>query len=66
MHMLQSGVPFNDIAMWLGHETTITTHRYVETNLAMKQKALARLNGPETRAKRYRPPDARLQFLQTL
>ena len=26
MHLLQSGVPFNVIALWLGHETTTTTH----------------------------------------
>ena len=30
MHLLQSGVPFNVIALWLGHESTTTTHRYVE------------------------------------
>ena len=36
MHMLQSGVPFNVIALWLGHARTTTTHRYVEADLAMK------------------------------
>ena len=30
MHLLQSGVPFNVIALWLGHESTNTTHRYKE------------------------------------
>ncbi len=29
MHQLQSGLPFNVIALWLGHESTNTTHRYV-------------------------------------
>ena len=33
MHLLQSGVPFNVIALWLGHESTTTTHRYVEADL---------------------------------
>jgi len=42
MHMLQSGVAFNVIALWLGHESTATTHQYVEANLAMKEQALAR------------------------
>ena len=46
MHLLQSGVPFNVIALWLGHESMNTTHRYVEANLAMKEKALARLEPP--------------------
>ena len=46
MHMLQSGVHFNNIALYLGHETPATTHRYVEANLAMKEQALARLEEP--------------------
>ncbi|HEU0197157.1 MAG TPA: tyrosine-type recombinase/integrase [Nevskiaceae bacterium] len=66
MHLLQSGVPFNVIALWLGHESTTTTHRYVEANLAMKEKALARLEAPDTKMRRYRAPDALMRFLQTL
>jgi integrase/recombinase XerD len=30
MHLLQSGIAFNVIALWLGHESPNTTHRYVE------------------------------------
>lgn len=66
MHLLQSGVAFNVIALWLGHESPNTTHRYVEADLAMKQKALARLDEPQTRMRRYRPRDALLGFLQRL
>lgn len=66
MHLLQSGVAFNVIALWLGHESPNTTHRYVEADLAMKQKALARLDEPATRMRRYRPPDPLLSFLQQL
>ena len=66
MHLLQSGVPFNVIALWLGHESTTTTHRYVEADLAMKEKALARLEAPDTKMRRYRAPDALMRFLQTL
>lgn len=66
MHLLQSGVAFNIIALWLGHESPNTTHRYVEADLAMKEKALARLEEPSTRLRRYRPPDALLRFLQQL
>jgi hypothetical protein len=32
----------------------------------MKEKALARLDEPATRLRRYRPPDALLTFLQQL
>jgi site-specific recombinase XerD len=66
MHLLQSGVPFNVIALWLGHESTTTTHRYVEADLAMKEKALGRLQEPNTKMGRYRAPDALMRFLQTL
>jgi site-specific recombinase XerD len=66
MHLLQSGVPFSDIALWLGHESVNTTHRYVEANLEMKEKALARLDEPKTKLRRYRPADEILKFLQQL
>ncbi len=66
MHLLQSGVPFNVIALWLGHESTTTTHRYVEADLAMKEKALGRLEAPDTKMRRYRAPDSLMRFLQTL
>ena len=66
MHLLQAGVPFNVIALWLGHESTTTTHRYVEADLAMKEKALGRLEAPDTKLRRYRAPDSLMRFLQTL
>ena len=66
MHLLQSGVPFNVIALWFGHESTNTTHRYVEVNLEMKVKALARLEAPDIKLKRFRANDHLLKFLQAL
>lgn len=66
MHLLQSNVPFNVIALWLGHESTTTTHRYVEADLAMKEKALARLQAPDSKTLRYKPPDSLIRFLQAL
>ena len=66
MHLLQSGVPFNVIALWLGHETTTTTHRYVEADLAMKEKALSRLEAPDIQMGRFRAPDSLMRFLEAL
>ncbi len=66
MHLLQSGVPFNVIALWLGHESTTTTHRYVEADLALKEKALARLEAPDIAIRRFKAPDSLMRFLQTL
>ena len=64
--VLQSGAAFSVIALWLGHESTTTTHRYVEANLEMKQKGLARLREPDTKMSRYQPPDDLMMFLQAL
>ena len=66
MHLLQSGVPFNVIAVWLGHESMNTTHRYIKANLAMKQKALARLEPPDTKMGKFQASDALMRFLQSL
>ena len=66
MHLLQSGVAFSVIALWLGHESMSTTHQYVEADLAMKEKALACLQDPDTKMHRCVPPDALMQFLQSL
>ncbi|MEO6743920.1 MAG: tyrosine-type recombinase/integrase [Caldimonas sp.] len=66
MHLLQSGVPFNVIALWLGHESTNTTHRYVEANLEMKEQALARLEAPNVKLTRFRATDELMKFLETL
>ena len=66
MHLLQAGVDLTVIALWLGHESPVTTHGYVEADLAMKERALAAIAPPETRGTRYRPTDALLKFLQAL
>jgi site-specific recombinase XerD len=66
MHLLQAGVDITVIALWLGHESTSTTHMYVEADLAMKEKALKSIQAPRGAPPRYRPPDRVLRFLQTL
>ncbi len=66
MHLLQAGVDISVIALWLGHESPVTTHQYVEADLAMKERALAKLQEPDTELKRYRAPDSLLAFLRAL
>jgi integrase/recombinase XerD len=66
MHLLQSGVDISVIALWLGHESPTTTHQYVEADLAMKERALARMQDPETPSHRFRASDSLLEFLKTL
>jgi site-specific recombinase XerD len=66
MHMLQADVDITVIALWLGHESPATTHRYVEADLAMKERALKTLQAPSQATLRYKPKDKVLQFLQSL
>lgn len=66
MHLLQSGVPFNVIALWLGHENVNTTHQYVEADLTMKEKALGNIEEPDTKLKRFRASDSLMMFLEAL
>lgn len=66
MHLLQSGISESVIALWLGHESVTATHRYVEADLATKERALSRLQEPTTASVRYRPDDSLLAFLETL
>ena len=66
MELLQSGVDHSVIALWLGHESSETTHIYLHANLALKEKALAKTRPPHVKAGRYRPGDKLLQFLNAL
>jgi hypothetical protein len=42
MHLLQAGVDITVIALGLGHESTQTTHGYLEADLALKEKHSAK------------------------
>jgi site-specific recombinase XerD len=66
MHLLQSGVDLSVIALWLGHESSSTTHIYVEADLSMKERALSKMQEPGMRNPRFRASDKVLQFLESL
>lgn len=42
------------IALWFGHESPATTHQYIEADLVMKEKALARLQDSNVVPRRFR------------
>jgi integrase/recombinase XerD len=54
------------IALWLGHESVETTHVYLEADLAMKEKMLAKTTAHDGTPGVYKPPDALLAFLKAL
>lgn len=66
MHLLQSGVDLTVIAMWLGHETTQTTHQYLDADLESKKRTLEYLKAPHVgRASRPRE-EGIVRFLKGL
>jgi integrase/recombinase XerD len=66
VQLLEAGVDRAVIALWLGHEQVETTQIYLDADLAMKERALARTAPPGTRPGRFRPKDSLLAFLEGL
>ena len=66
MALLQAGVDTSLIALWLGHESFVTTQIYLNANLALKEKILAKTTPYGGQPGSYRPDDALLDFLNSL
>ena len=67
MRLLHAGDDITVIALWLGHENTVTTTQiYLQADMALKQRALDRTAPPGTAPGRYQPPDQLLAFLEAL
>ena len=67
MRLLHAGVDRAVTALWLGHESIRTTDIYQHADLALKERALARMTPGQPRTvPRYRPPDELLAFLESL
>ena len=66
MELLQAGAEATVIAMWLGHESVETTRIYLDANLALKEKILAKTTPHDRKPGLYRPGDQLLAFLQGL
>lgn len=66
VHLLQSGIDISVIALWLGHESPVTTHHYLQADLAMKTRVLEKLEPPHTKNILFKPSDALLSFLESL
>ena len=66
MHLLQSGIAIEIIALWLGHENPTTTHRYVEADIEMKRNMLNQIPPPKNTRKTDPLKDSLLKFLDDL
>lgn len=66
MQLLHSGVDTSVIALWLGHESVVSTQMYLHADLTLKERALARTAPANTKLTRFRPSDALVAFLNGL
>jgi integrase/recombinase XerD len=66
MLLRAGGVDIATIALWLGHESTKTTHIYEHADPALKEQAIARTAPLGAKPGRYRPSDTLLAFLDGL
>jgi site-specific recombinase XerD len=64
--LLRAGNDRAVIALWLGHESIESTQMYLDADLGMKERALARTAPLRAGPGRYRPPDSLLAFLNAL
>jgi site-specific recombinase XerD len=66
MELLQAGIdPFN-IALWMGHESVQTTQIYLDANLELKEKILAKVRPHNSKAGRFKPGTRLTAFLASL
>ncbi len=66
MDLLHAGVEQTVIALWLGHESIETTQIYLDADLELKEKILARTIPFDTKPGKFRPDDQLMAFLNQL
>lgn len=66
MNLLQAGVDVAVIALWLGHQSTISTDVYLHADMTTKQKAIERTRPPDVRAGVFTPDPDILAWLRAL
>ena len=64
MHLLQSGVAHEVIALWLGHESPNTTHLYVEADIEMKRRTIEAISPLPSRRQPKPREDQLMRFLE--
>ena len=53
--LLRDGVDLSTIAIWLGHKSIDTTHKYMVAGLVLKEKVLSKMNEADVDF-RYKAP----------
>ncbi len=66
MDLLHAGVEQSVIALWLGHESVNTTQVYLEADLSLKEKILAKTTPIDSKPGKFRPDNRLMTFLNQL
>jgi site-specific recombinase XerD len=66
MTLLQAGIDRSVIALWLGHESVETTQIYLDADLALKEKILAKTVQGGQPPRLFQPGDRLLALLKSL
>ncbi|MBW8078931.1 MAG: tyrosine-type recombinase/integrase [Gallionella sp.] len=66
MDLLHAGIEQTAIALWLGHESIETTQMYLDADLVLREKILAKTTPIDSRSGKYRPTGQLLSFLNQL
>ena len=66
MNLQTSGVDISTIAIWLGHSSIETTHKYMVADMETKRKAMERAGEAGNGTYRYKPSSDLLGFLNSL
>ena len=66
MNLLQVGVDISTIAIWLGHSSIETTHKYMVADLELKRKAMEKVRDAGNTSCKYKPSRDILAFLNSL
>lgn len=66
MNLLASGVDISTIAIWLGHSSIETTHKYMVADLEIKRKAMEKAGSAGNSTYKYKASSDIISFLNSL
>lgn len=58
MNLLQAGLDISTIAIWLGHESIETTHKYMVADIESKRLAMEKLDETSNSSFNYKPSNS--------
>ena len=70
LNLLHAGIDISTIAIWLGHESIETTHKYMVADINLKRMAMDKLSETDNKDFQYKPAykpgKSILKFLNSL